>query len=157
MKKRAYVGVYFFWSMIYNYINENIYATTLVHLENIGFLLTFLDLLTIYLNYKPKIISKINILITIILFASLMLLPKYTYKDAVDIVSNLSIVNAEILDHTSDQYKIGTPQIYRKGGISFFVAGEYLIYVLDKDSDTIICYKVSPLDGTYRIYDLPFL
>lgn len=153
MKRRTYVGVYFLWSMIYTYINETLYESTLVHLEYIGFLLVLLDLLSIAFNFKPNVVSKINQVVAICLFASFLLIPKYTYKDAVDVVSNLNIVNAEILDHTSDQYKIGTSQVYRKGGISFFVSGEYLIYVLEKENDTIICYKVSPLDGSYRIYE----
>ncbi|WP_459842009.1 hypothetical protein [Fusibacter bizertensis] len=70
------------------------------------------------------------------------------------IISNLEIENSEIIDYTSKNYdyKIGTPQIYMKERTSFFLAGEYLVYLLDKNTDTIIWYNVNPLDGTYNVF-----
>jgi hypothetical protein len=88
------------------------------------------------------------------LFSSFFLLPQYTYKEAVAIISKLDTNDTEIIDNADEsyKYKIGTPQIYRADSNSFFIKGDYLIYVLDKNSNAIIWNKVSPEDGSFTVY-----
>jgi hypothetical protein len=116
------------------------FKRTLIHIESIGFLFVVLNIAALLFKYNPKWFNKSNIIILLILFSSFLLLPQYTYKEAVSIISNIDSNNTEIIDDTNEsyRYKIGTPQIYRKGSDSFFIKGDYLIYVLDKNSNAII-------------------
>ena len=154
MKGNYFIGIYTFWCLLFVLINESVFKSTLLHIEYFGFLFIVLNIAAILFKYNPKWFNKTNIIILLILLSSFLLLPQYTYKEAVAIVSNLDSSNTEIIDNTNEsyRYKIGTPQIYIKGSDTFFITGDYLIYVLDKNSNAIIWYKVSPEDGTFTIF-----
>lgn len=154
MKGNYFIGIYTFWCLLFALINKSVFKSTLLHIEYFGFLFIVLNITAILFKYNPKWFNKANIIILLILFSSFFLLPQYTYKEAVAIISKLDTNDTEIIDNADEsyKYKIGTPQIYRKGSDTFFITGDYLIHVLDKNSNAIIWYKVSPEDGMFTIF-----